>query len=238
MKLLVLVLFSVAVSFSTAHAKSAGAKVSKTWFDSAVCTEMKIQRFETGRSAPTNTLTVSDSESIKKFIRQVEKISAEGDEMRSFVAKETIELSFECGPKKMKIEIYDGWFKTPNTAFNSAANIRKVEKQLHAEILATLQPELKKKIFKFQGVDFAFTDFTITFKGVTTFDYAPATISGQDDNFIVRDRSGKTQELKVTSGQLPPQPLPFEVSGTKYVLETYQTKDVGALHDSYFQIHR
>jgi len=146
-------------------------------------------------------------------------------------------MRFECGNIKHTIEIYDGWFKTPNTAFNSDSKVRKLEKQLHTEILATLMPDLKKKIFKIAGVDFAFKDFTVTFKGTTSFDYAPATISGQVDHFIVRDSSGTTQKLEVISGQISPQPLPFKVGSKKYVLETFEWKRLGRLYDVYFVVH-
>ena len=83
MNLVVSSLFVVAVGFSTAQAKSVGVKVSKTWFEQAVCTKMEVQRFEAGKPAATHSFRVSDLESIKKFILQIEKISAEGDEMRS-----------------------------------------------------------------------------------------------------------------------------------------------------------
>jgi ABC-type antimicrobial peptide transport system permease subunit len=179
---------------------------------------------------------VTDVDGIKTFIYHIERISADGDEMRSFIAKETIELSFDCGEKKVKIQIFDGWFKTPNTAFNSSAKVRKVEESLHDAIVSTLRPDLKKKMLKFVNNELKFKDFSLTYKGSTHFDYAPATISGNDEQFEVKDKAGKVQTLTVTSGQLPPQPTPFTVNGQKLVLETFNSPTYGPII-GFLEIH-
>ena len=230
--------FLVGLAAVSTVSEAEGVKVKSVWFDKAPCSELKIERFEAGRETSTHAIRVSDPTGIKNLISEIEKIPADGDEMKSHRPKETLNLEFQCSNGVKKIEVFDGAFKTPTTGFNSNSKARKLEKQLYSELMATLKPALKGKIFKFANVEFVFPDFTIVFKGMTKFDHAPATISGEIDHFEIRAQDGKIQKLEVVSGQLPPQPEAFSVGTKKFVLETFSSKDVGPLYSSYFQIHR
>jgi hypothetical protein len=71
-----------------------------------------------------------------------------------------------------------------------------------------------------------FADFTLT--ALDAEDYnAPngPTVSRHTEKFALQDSSAQPQTLKVTSGQLPPQPLDFESGGQKFTLYTYTLPD-------------
>jgi hypothetical protein len=68
-----------------------------------------------------------------------------------------------------------------------------------------------------------FKDFEITYKETTHWDFAPASLSGDDSIFLVKDSDGFSQELIVTSGQLPPMPQEFIVQKKVYTLYTFKT---------------
>ncbi len=213
-------------------------KVEPTWFGKAPCTKMKIQRFEAGVTKPTHSLETVDLAGIANVREKIENISAEGDMMKSLVPKEILRLEFVCGSESRTIEIFDGAFKTPTTAFNSDAQVRKIERQVSSALRTTLIPELKALAFKLAGIEYKFPDFSITFKGTTKFDHAPATISGEIDHFEVRSAESGIQKLEISSGQLPPQPETFSVGKAKFVLRTFESKERDRLYSTYFQIHR
>ncbi len=99
--------------------------------------------------------------------------------------------------------------------------------------------ELNEKILKVANQEIRFKDFSITYIGTTAAEPQPhePTI-GQVEcaTFIVKDKTGNTQELVVTAGQIPPEPLPFVVNGQKFILLTFETKTGEALYSDYFQI--
>lgn len=53
--------------------------------------------------------------------------------------------------------------------------------------------------------------------------HAFKTLSGTDSIFLVKDLDGNSQEVVVTSGQLPPMPKEFIVREKVYTLYTFKT---------------
>ncbi|MEN0060423.1 MAG: hypothetical protein AAGB31_16400, partial [Bdellovibrio sp.] len=106
------------------------------------------------------------------------------------------------------------------------------------DIESTLSPDFKKPVLKITGSHYDFKSFQITPLGSETNAKAPSSLSLSVDRFRVKDGQGSEQTLEVVSGQVPPQPLKFEVKGEKYTLVTYQTETGFRLYPYYFQIFK
>ena len=69
-----------------------------------------------------------------------------------------------------------------------------------------------------------FKDFSIKFTGTEPRTPDPQkTITFFDSTYLVSDYNGKKQTITVTSGQLPPEPMPFVVGEKHFTLFTSKT---------------
>jgi hypothetical protein len=110
----------------------------KKWFTHTGCTSLEIQKHKSiSEHEIVASVLLTDPSLVKSFIDRIEKFPTKGDMFISLGEDaESIELIFTCEQGVQKVEIYNGGFKTPSTAFNVSGN--QDEKALYDEILGYL----------------------------------------------------------------------------------------------------
>lgn len=213
-----------------------------TWFPSPNCGILTISRFKSGQGeGPVQSMRIDDKDAIAQLKRRIESISPHGDMMKSLVVDERLHLEFDCENGKAVIDIYDGRFKTPSTGFNSSRNDRETEAQVYRDLQSLFHPAVGERMLLVQGLSFDVPEFSITFQGTTIRLQQPdePTIGPiSTDLFLVKPTTGPELSLKVISGQLPPQPLQFEVDTGKFVLYTFMDERGKRLEPGQFMIGR
>ncbi len=225
--------------FLWVHAQAA--KMSKSWFIHTNCNEIILRkRTSISDHQVLSEIAILDKFAINNIIKKIEKIPANGGEMKSFGSDaEHIELVFGFeNNQKDHIDIINKRFKTPSTGFNSIGN--QVEANLYRDIDGLLFPAIEKLILKVENLEIDLGDFNITYLNT---DYIPQKPGGPTIgpvyimNFLVKDKILKVDvKLSVRSAQIPPQPLSFEVNKKKFTLLTYESKNEERLYPDYFQI--
>jgi hypothetical protein len=209
--------------------------MNREWFQHKNATRLDIYSHKIHEDKMVPDLVIEDSKVIKSLMDRIEQLPADGDQMKSFdLDTEEIDLCFYYEGRCQQIEIYRGKFKTPSTGFNST--VTELETKLYTDISSLLFPASNKLLLKIEGLELSFKDFSITYKGSEFHDLAPATVSFTKNKFSISDKNNIRQQVEITSGQLPPQPLLIQVDGFKIELLTHQTKDQQRLYPDYFQI--
>lgn len=220
---------------------SAGVKV-KSWFSVPKCEKLIIHRYKTDKGKkPTHVIEIGDAKAIERLQKRIQAISAMGDIMRSSLVDEEIHLNFECGNQKTSIEIYDGQFKTPSTGFNSGKEDLALEKQIYSDLMSLIAPKVGQRFLAVENLPILFPEFTLKYEGVTVRQQQPGepTIGPvSTSRFSLKTSEGSLKNLSVFAGQVPPQPLPFEVGGASYVLYTFRDKAGERLMPDYFDMRR
>lgn len=232
-----LALFSL--SFLFIHINTAQGTIpmsERSWFTNTNCNSLEIKRHKSvSNHKVISEVAISDSKILKKIIDRIQKIPTDGDMMVSFGPDaEYIELIFACEGKKQTIEVYQRGFKTPSTGFNS--NKGEVEASLYEDIATLLAPAVNKKILKIENLELKFENFSITYKGSEFKDGAPATVSFTTETYLVKDKSGTEQTIRVTSGQTTPKVQKFEVNKKTYSLLPFNSSKGVSLYPEYFEI--
>jgi len=220
---------------------AAGVKV-KSWFSVAKCEKLIINRYKAGMGEkPTHVIEIGDANAIERLKRRIQSISADGEVMRSSIVDEEIQLSFECGDQKSVVEIYDGQFKTPTTGFNSGKEDLALEKQIYNDLKSLIEPKVGQRFLVVENLQISFPEFILKFEGVTVREQQlgePTIGPVSTSHFSVKAREGAAKKLAVYSGQIPPQPLPFEMGGAAYVLYTFRNEAGERLTPDYFDLRR
>jgi hypothetical protein len=177
-------------------------------------------------------VTITDTEYIGKLAARIEQIHPKGDMMISFSDEaEYIKLVFYSGEKMQEIDIIQNGFKTPSTGFNTKNDY---EKELYAEIDGVLFPEIDKILPKVAGLPLDFGDFSLCYKGTRFEDLAPATLSFHIAEFTFADKKGNTELIKISAGQLAPQPFVIKGSGLRIL--TFHSKEEKRIYPDFFQV--
>lgn len=223
---------------SVSLAGEKGKSMDEVWFTNKDCTALEAKLFkslEKHREGSKKSTKITDGKYIAGLITRIETLNPNGPEMIKMGGDaKYMTLSFICGDGVRDLEIFEDRIKTPGTGFNDVKTPTEIK--IVAEMNGLVSPSLKSVLPKIEGHEYAFADFTFAFKGITNWDAAPATLSGSTEHFILKVKGKPDQELKVQSGQVPPQPLPFTVGKKKFTLYTYQTKEGVSLHPADFQI--
>lgn len=222
------------VLFNTALGKDM--REERPWFKNKDCTALEIKKYKSVSDHKIiASVSIADIKVVKKIVERIEKIPANGDMMVSFGpdAQHT-ELIFSCQDStKNIIEIYQKGFKTPSTGFNSDGN--EPEKKLREDIMVLLTPTLNTKILKIENLELKFDGFSVIYKGSAT-TTAAVTASSTTETYLIKDKSGKEQTVRVTSGQTSPQAQKFEVNKKAYSLQTLNSSKGESLLPDYFEI--
>lgn len=208
----------------------------RTWFQNTNCSSLEIKKYQSvSNHKVLAEVAISDGKILKKLIERIQKVPTNGDMMVSFGPDAAhTELIFACEGKKQTVEIYQKGFKTPSTGFNSERG--ETEKTLIEDIINLLAPDFNKKILKIENLELKFKNFAVTYKGSQTTDSQPVTVSVTTDTFLVKDKSGKEQAIKITSGQLSPQIQKFEMNKKTYSLLSMKSSTGDSLYPDYFEI--
>lgn len=234
---LIAFLISTAVHFYT---NAEGAK-KMSWFNNKDCKELNIFKYKSiSDDSVLASTTIKNKSSIDEIIRRIEALPAEGDKYVSFgrAAKRTV-LSFTCGNGEFQeIQIINSKFKTPSTAFLSSKNTD--EENLSRDLDGLVQPDLNKRILKINDHSINFKDFSITFLKDT---HTPQpeggpTVGPTSESLfsIYRKSSANETQLKIFTGQIPPQPQEFVIGKKIYYLLTYQNAAKEGLYSKYFEV--
>lgn len=207
------------------------------WFTSRECSALEI-RMHKSISVPqvVTAVTIEDSKVIQAIMARIESISVAGDMMISFGPDaEYIELLFrDAGGIKQKLGIYQKRFKTPSTGFHGEPE--EAESTLYADIDALLFPAIDKVMLKTRDLDIDFGPFSLTWLGETQSETAPVSASWVANRFLLKDKAGQSQVLKIISGQMSPPTHDFDVDQQQFVLLTYETQTKQRLYPDYFQV--
>lgn len=214
------------------------------WFTNKNCQKVELIKYQSiSDSKIIKSVVIQDSNYVTSLIRRIEQVPAGGEMMVSFGPKaQHSELVFYCDNQKQVIEIYNKGFKTPSTGFNSIQG--EVEKSLIRDLAALLEPDFQKMIPKIKNLEIPFGVFTVTFQGTVEDNSAPVSVSFSTEKYLIKSQKGSERALSVTSGQLPPPPVKFELEGgfldflfpSKFKLLTYDTVDGVRMFPDYFQI--
>ena len=211
-----------------------------SWFTNTNCSELRITKYKS-ISTPEIIATVSiqDQVAIGKIIEGIKSLPMEGDEMKKLGpdAKRT-SLSFICEKSEQIIEIYNGKFKTPSTAFLSPSPDLEVNLVTDIEVLVI--PALGLRIPRIQDHPVKFPGFIIKYTGT---DHHPqpklgATTGPTSMHHYKILPAGSANEvlLSIFDGQIPPQPQAFAVGKKVYYLLTFQDLSHKSLHATHFMI--
>jgi len=107
---------------------------------------------------------------------------------------------------------------------------------LYEDIATLLAPVVNKKILKIENLELKLENFSITYKGSEFTDGAPATVSFTTETYLVKDKAGTEQTIRVTSGQTSPKVQKFEVNKKTYSLLPLNSSTGASLHPDYFEI--
>lgn len=232
----VLFLFFCEVSYS----RTIKDAMPNSWFKNTGFTSLEIRKYKSiSNHGIAAEIKIADEAVVRKLAERIGSIPANGDQMKSFGPNaEHIELVFaNPGGEAESVHIFQKRFKTPSTGFNSGAT--EPETGLYRDIDALLFPAQDKKILKVAGHEYKFKDFSVYYKGTEAREQKPGEPSVGPISrmfFLIKQKAGKEQELAVVSGQVSPQPQPFEINKERLILLPYETKTKERLYPDYFQI--
>ncbi len=216
--------------------------MNKVWFKNSKFLSLKIEKYKSiSDTSLVASIRIADTNLLHKFVDRIKQIPADGEKMKSFAEDaEQIDLIFSCETGETeRIQIIQKRFKTPSTGFNTSPN--KFESELYADIDSLLFPELDKKMLKIPGLSLKFKSFTFVFVGTKEREQRPGepTIGSISANTFTLKPDGQQELLlRVTDGQIAPQPLRFSVNSESFILLTYETKKKDRLYPDYFQISK
>lgn len=238
MKIIIIITIAALISSpQLCFSQSQESSMTRQWFDTKECIALEIKKYQSiSEHQIIRSVTIEDTDVVKKIMARIKKIPTEGDMMISFGPNaESIDLLFHCdNGTKQTVEIYQNKFKTPSTGFNSDKN--ETETSLYADIDAILFPDIEKKILKIQNVEFKFKEFSLTYTGKTVSEKEAATVSWTRDHFWLKDKTNTEQAIEIISSQLPPPPYNFDILKSGFTLLTYQTESKERLYPDYFQV--
>ena len=205
----------------------------RTWFTDKNFSLLEIRK---NKSLADHTVlkavTITDPKYIRKLAERIEQIPPNGDMMISFSsAAEHIELAFKAGDKLQEIDVIQKGFKTPSTGFNTKNDY---EKELYAELDALLFPARDKLLPKVENLTLDFGDFSLRYNGTRFDNHAPATLSFHIADFVFTDKSGRTEAIAISAGQLPPKPYLIKSNGLTIL--TFHSKDDKGIYPDFFQV--
>ena len=205
----------------------------RPWFTDKNFTSLEIRKDKSlADHTVVKSVTITDTGYIGKFAARIEAIPPNGDMMISFSgAAECIKLIFFSGDKMQTIDVIQKGFKTPSTGFNIKNDY---ENELYAEIDAMLFPAIDKIVPKAEGLLLDFGDFSLRYNGTRFEDLAPVTLSFHIAEFTFADKKGNTQLIKISAGQLPPQPFVIKACGLTIL--TFHSKEEKRLYPDFFQV--
>ena len=205
------------------------------WFTNTDFTSLEIKKYKSlADHTILNEVRIGDGAYIQRLAGRIAQIPPDGDMMISFAdTAEHTELLFYSGEQVQQIDIIQRGFKTPSTGFNIK---NALEKEIYGEIDAVLLPAVDKLLPKVENVEFNFGDFSLLYQGKDFVDLAPATVSFTVDTFTFRDGDGNIQLIKISSGQLPPQPVVLKTGGVTISLLTFHSKEQKRLYPDFFQV--
>ncbi|MFZ3229697.1 MAG: hypothetical protein WA160_05805 [Pseudobdellovibrio sp.] len=226
--LIAAIIFLAQIALATNKEKG----MTKAWFAETACTSLEILKYKSiSEKKITDAIQISENEAIQKIIKRIQKIPSGGEMMAKMGPHaEKIVLQFKCKNEMQEIEIIEKKFKTPSTGFN--AERTDIEKDLYADIHALLVPELNENVLKIENLDIKFKNMSVIYKGAEV----NKKTSASDFTFIVKDKNGSEQIIKISTEQAAPQPVEFEVNNLKYALLTYENKNTKRIFPDYFQI--
>ena len=206
------------------------------WFHSDNYSSLEIRKHKSpSTDGFAKTLVIQDPLTIEKFRQDIEKIPPNGDEMISFSPIAVwIELVFHGTKNATVIDVFNNRFKTPSTGFNS--NRTAVETRLAADIDGLLSPEINKTVLKVRDLVLNFKDFTVTYIGQESSGEQPTTVSITRNLYSIADQAGNKQLIRISSGQIAPQPFEFDVNHKKMILLTQENEATEPLYPNYFKI--
>jgi hypothetical protein len=205
----------------------------RPWFTDKNFTALEIRKNKSlADHKVVKAVTITDEKYIAKLAGRIEQIPPNGDMMISFSgAAEHLELAFTAGDTVREIDVIQKGFKTPSTGFNTKNDY---EKELYAELDALLFPAKDKLIPKVAGLTLDFGDFTLRYNGTRFEDLAPVTLSFHIADFIYTDKKGRTEDIAIYDGQIPPPPFVIKANGLTIL--TFHSKDDKRIYPDFFQI--
>ncbi len=125
----------------------------ETWFSETGFKKIKISNFfSLNAKVASDQFESTDEETIQSIVARLEKISANGDMMKSLSEDSkyiTLEFTTATGQSET-IKLYERGFKTPYTGFNITPS--EDELQLANDIRSLLKPRLGEKLLKIGGL--------------------------------------------------------------------------------------
>lgn len=211
--------------------------MTRQWFTSGECTALEIRKYQS-ISMPhiVSAVTIEDSKVIQAIMTRIKGISVAGDVMKSFGPDaECVDLLFHGADGAIqKVAVYHERFKTPSTGFHSGPS--ETESALYADIDALLFPATGKLMLKTRDLELDFGEFSLTYLGETPSDTAPVSASWLVTQFLLKEKSGRSTMIRITSGQLAPRAYDVELDQEGFTLLTYETRTKQRLYPDYFQV--
>ncbi len=211
--------------------------MTRQWFTSRECTVLEIRKHQS-ISVPQviSAVAIEDSKVIQTIMARIESIPVAGDMMKSFGPDaEYIDMLFhDAHGSIQKLGIYQKRFKTPSTGFHGGPS--ETEAAFHADIDALLFPAIDKVILKTKDVELDFGDFSLTYLGETQSDDAPVSASWVANRFLLKDKTGQSQVIRIISGQLSPPAHDFDLDQKRFTLLTFETRTKQRLYPDHFQV--
>lgn len=203
-------------------------KAKYEWFPKIGCEKLTMSDYETiAAKKPRRQVVINDLDYIKSFQVAINQLPTEGEIMKDMAESARYSaLEFQCGKVKTVVEFYDSLIKTPATSFYARST--KLEEAIWTEIESLLSNKMEMGMqtpfYKDRILDFG--DFSLTYIGSEDRTPKGTTASSFAQEFKLSSKKYNLDTtLTVTSGQLPPRPLNFEVNKKSYVLNTYAFKN-------------
>jgi hypothetical protein len=166
---------------------------------------------------------IKDLEYIRSLQVAFNQLPTEGEMMKDLAeSARHLVLEFKCGEIKDVVEFFDSQVKTPATSFYSRS--KKLEEPLWIEIqsLFSAEKKLGTQTPYYEGLILSFGDFELAYLGGEDRTPPGTTASSYAQKFMLSSKKFNLEKLlTVSSGQLPPRPVDFEVNKKFYVLHTF-----------------
>jgi hypothetical protein len=224
------------LSFSTQGVTQEKSQSMKTWFAQKNCTSLQVMQYQSiSNQKILSQINIEDADVISQLIQRIESIEVDGDMMIKFGPDaKKMDLVFHCEDNYQQIiSVINKRFKTPSTGFNTSNN--QIESELYEDFDALLFPDLNKKLLKIKHFNYQLKNFSIQYQGWAYIN-TDSTAKARFDKFKIIDHQKQEQFLKSTSGQLPPQALPFNINHDQYYFLPFESINKVRLYPIYFQI--
>lgn len=205
----------------------------KAWFKLKTPKFMTVQyKDNKKKDKDLRKLTITDEYELASIKKTIETLPTQANEFIKMDPSKVVEVTLTftetdptvTEPKSQDIiQFFSGSIKAPNHAFFEKT--KPEIKALYAKILTALHPKYNTPTVRLKDTPIKFPDFDITYKGSDHYQDPHVTVSWSDDRFTITPIKGDPLELKVRSGQLPPEPVPFKIGTKKFKLITYDSKD-------------